>query len=144
MSGTGVLRGVEELVELGALLRVVGELGLDLGGEILAMLDGTLVLDHRIVVVGHVDVASDVAQRDRRVLPPRHVGDVVDGVTAPAEVVQVLVQLVEERTSLVGLGQLRGEIAGMVLVEQLVQRGTVAAMRLSRHRPWAASTGRVW
>ena len=82
-------------------------------------------MDHRVVFVRHVDVASDVAQRDRRVFAPRNIGDVVDRVTAPSEVVEVGIQLVEERPALVGLAQLLGQITRMVLVEQQMQRRTV-------------------
>ena len=47
-------------------------------------------------------IAGDAGQRDRRVLPPRHVGEVVHGVAAPAELEQELVELAAEGPALLG------------------------------------------
>ena len=140
-----VLRRLVELVELGQLLGVVGELLAQVGEQLLAGGDVVLVLelrilalveaiDHRLMLANGIDGSSRHG----------HVGEVVHGVAAPPELEQELVELAAEVAALVALVERGEQFVTLLAREQLLERRAGHAVRLSAHRPAAASTERVW
>ena len=98
-----------------------------------------LVLRLGVLAVGQLHQRADAGERDRRVLPPRHVGEVVHGVVTPAELEEELVELPAEVAAFVAVvegGQQLGAVPGL---EQLLQRR--GGQRRAAQGPQAA--GRV-
>ena len=140
-----VPRRLVELVELGQRLGIVGELLAQLGQQLLAGGDVVLVLDLGVLALVEVDHRPDAGQRDRRILAPRHVGEVVHGVAAPAELEQELVELTAEVPALVALVEGAEQLDSPPCCRTAaVSVGLATTVRLSAHRPRAASTERVW
>ena len=114
-----------ELLELGELVGIAGQLRPRLGEQLLALADRLPVQQLGILGVVQADEAGDARHRDRLVLTPRDVGEVVDGVAAPPELLEERAQLLVERAAVVGLVELGHDLVRRLLGEELRQRRAV-------------------
>ena len=140
-----VAGGLVELVELGELVGIAASFDRAFGQQLLALADCLPVQQLGILGVVQADEAGDARHRDRLVLPPWDVSEVVDGVAAPPELLEERRELLVERSTVVGLVE-----RGHDLVRRRLRRksfdsvGLSFTIRLSAHIARLASTERVW
>ena len=107
-----------------------------LGEQLLAGGHVLPVLRLGVVAVGQLHQRPDAGQRDRRILPPRHVGEVVHGVVTPAELEEEVVELPAEVAALRRCRRGRPSRSGpSVVSNSSFNVGLASAVRLSAHRP---------
>ncbi len=107
------------------LLRIARQLRPGLGEQLLPLLDRPPVVHLGIFAVVEPHEASDARERDRLVLAPGDVGEVVHRVTAPAELLEELAELLAECPPVVALVELGDDLVRRLVLEQLRQRRTV-------------------
>ena len=123
--GEAVAGGLVELFESGELVGLAGQLRPRLREQLLALADCLPVQQLGILGVLQADEAGDARHRDRLVLPPWDVSEVVDGVAAPPELLEERAQLLVERSTVVGLVELGHDLVRRRLGEELRQCRTV-------------------
>jgi uncharacterized MAPEG superfamily protein len=108
----------------------------------LAGLDRGLEADIGVGILAKLDIALQRVQRDERVFPPGRVCQ-LEGIAAPAELVQVGAKRAQEMAPLLRALELRDQWGGSCSSNTLLSAGLWTMVRLSFHKPLLVSSERV-